>query len=122
MSELAIRCLGVHPSAEPADHRREVERRPDPADVHVAHACVGVEAARTHLVEPERLDLDGLGASAGDRVLSDLEVPLALELPDLVTLLGHDDLGRALLECAREASLEHVRRLDEVVIDRDQRV
>src|SRR4029079_14380437 len=75
-----------------------------------------------HLVEAERLDLDALGAAAGDRVHADLVVRLAPELPDLWTHLVHDDLRRAVLELRRQAALEHVARLDEVVVDRDHGV
>ena len=61
--------------------RREVHRRPDPVDVHVAHAGVDVVATRSHLVEAERLEAVGLRAPAGHRVHPDLGVALAPRTP-----------------------------------------
>src|SRR5581483_4031201 len=49
-------------------------------------------------------------------------VTLTLELPDLVALVGLDDPRGAVLELRGQAPLEHVGRLDQVVVDRDDRV
>ena len=47
---------------------------------------------------------------------------LPVELPHLVTLDGLDDAGGQRLEPRGEPTVEHPGRLDEVVVDRDQRV
>ncbi len=85
-------------------------------------ARVDVVATGTHLLEAERLELDRLRATARDRVHPDLREALALELPDLVPLGGLDDLRRAVGEVRGDAAVEQVRRLDDVVVDRDHRV
>ena len=102
--ELAVGRVEEHAAAEPGDLRREVHRRPDAVDVHVAHAGVDVVAAGAHLVEAERLELHRFRAPAGDRVHADLGVALALELPDLVALARLDDPRRPLLELRRAAA------------------
>ena len=77
-------------------------------------------ATGAHLVEARRLDQPVLGLAADDRVEADLEEDLAVELPDLVALVGLDDARRQRLEPRGQAAVEHVRRLDEVVVDRDR--
>ena len=55
--------------------------------------------------------------------MPDLEVALAFELPDLVALRRvSTTFGRAVLNVRGEPALERVRRLDDVVVDRDDRV
>ena len=83
---------------------------------------VDVVTARSHLVEAERLHLHGLRAPARDRVHADLRVALSFELPDLMARAGLDDPRRAVLERGGQPPLEHVRWLDDVVVDRDHRV
>jgi hypothetical protein len=48
-----------------------------------------------------------------------LGVAVPVELPDLVAFRGLDDLGGERLETSGESSFEHVGRLDQVVVDRD---
>ena len=121
-AELGVGALREDPPAEAGDHRREVERRPHAVDVHVADAGVDVPAPAAHLVEAERLDLDGLRSPARHRVHADLRVAVAVELPHLVALGRLHHPGGVRLEPGRKAALEHVRRLDEMVVDRDHRV
>src|SRR5436853_51888 len=117
-----------HPSgksaipAEPGDHGEEVEPGPVPVDVRVADAGVDVPAAPAHLVEPEGLELDRFRPPARDRVHPHLAVEVAVELPDLVALLGLDYPGRSVLEPAWEPVLEHVGWLDQVVVHGDDGV
>ncbi len=120
LAELGVIGVEEHAAAEAGDHRREVHRRPHAVDVHVAYAGVDVVATGPHLVEAERLLLLR-GFPAGDRVHPDLGELLVLELPDLETVAVRDS-RRAVLEVRGEASLEGVRRLDDVVVDRDHRV
>ena len=117
---LGIVGVEEHPSAEPGDHRREVDRRPHAVDVHVAHACVDVVATRPHLVEAERLLLLRRLAT-GDRVHADLGELLVLELPDLQPV-AVGDARRAVLQVRGEPAFEGVGRFDDVVVDRDHRV
>ena len=107
MTELAILRGEEDPATETGDLGREIHRRPDAAEVHIAHARLDVIAARAHLLEAERLQLDRLGPAAGDRIHPDLGEALALELPDLMALLGLDDVrepGRP--SARRQATLE----------------
>ena len=101
-AELGIAATGEHRSAEAGDLRREIHRRPHAVDVHVANAGVDVVTAGAHLVEARRLDLPVLALAADDRVQSDLEEDLAVEVPHLVALFGLDDLGCEVLQLRRE--------------------
>ena len=121
-TELGVGALREHPPAEAGDHRGEVERRPHAVDVHVADAGLDVVAAGPHLIEAEGLDLHRLRPPAGDGVHADLAVDLAVELPDLVPPLVDHDPGRLVLQLLRQATLEHVGRLDQVVVDADDGV
>ncbi len=121
LAELGVLGVEEHPAAESGDHRREVDRRPHAVDVHVADAGVDVVATRAHLVEAERLLLLG-GPAAGDGVHAHLGELLVLELPDLQALRRVGDPRRAVLEVRGETTFEGVRRLDDVVVDRDHRV
>ena len=56
---------------------------------------------------------------AHDRVEPDVRQLLALEHPRLAAVVPFDDTRRALGELRREPALERVRRLDDVVVDRD---
>src|SRR5205814_2172964 len=96
-AEIAVGAMREHPAAEAGDHRREVEGRPHAIDVHVLDAGLDVPTAPPHLVEAEGLDLHGLGAAAGDGVHAHLEMGAAVEVPDLMAVLGLDDLGRTVL-------------------------
>src|SRR5262245_26449610 len=96
--EVPVPRIEEHPTAESRDLGREVHRRPYTRHVHVSEACVDVEAARAHLVEAERLHLDGVAPSANHRVESHLRVVPALELPRLVSFGIFDDTRRVLPE------------------------
>ena len=120
--ELGIGATREHGSAEPGDLAREVDRRPHAVDVHVTDTRVDVVATEPHVLEAGRLHPPVLLGPADDRVQPDLEVDLAVELPDLVALDRLDHLRRQVLEPGREATEEHVRRFHEVVVDGDQRV
>lgn len=111
--QIAIGGGEEDPPAEAGYLGREVHRCPHPVDVHVAHARLDVEAARFQPV--------GLGATAGDGIHAHLRETLVLECPDLVALGCFDDTGGAIGQPARDTALEGVRRLDHVIIDRDDR-
>ena len=81
-----------------------------------------VVATGPHLLEPERLELHRLRAAPGDRVHADLGELRAVELPDLVAFGRLDDARGTVGEVRRYPALEHVRGLDDVVVDRDHGV
>jgi hypothetical protein len=94
----------------------------DAADVHVLDAVLDPVAAGAHLLVAGGLDPEVLLAAPSDAHEPHLEVGLALELPDLVTLLGLDDAGGLALEPAGQASFEGVGWLEHVVVHGDQGV
>ena len=121
------RELGIrHPElvalpGEAGERRREVERRVHAVEVHVVHAGVDVPRAASHLVEARRLEAQLLARTADDGVEPDLVVAFAVVGPVLHAVVVDLDARRRGLEARREPALEQVRRLDEVVVDRDER-
>ena len=83
-------------------------------------ALVDVVAARPHLGERRRLDAVLLGRLAGHGVEPDVRELLALVEPDVVAAVGLDDLRRQVLVLGGQVAVEHVGRLDHVVVDRHQ--
>ena len=98
--------------------------------IHVLDALIDVVATGPHLVEAHRLEADLLLGLAGDCVQPDGGVPGAVDLPHLLGagvdvaervdgLAGDlDDPRAAVAELGREASLEGITVLDDVVVDR----
>ena len=111
---------GVPLAGEPREGRREVERRVDAVEVHVAHAGVDVVRAGAHLVEADRLEAALLHRATDDRVETHLVVALAVVEPVLHPRLVGFDARCRVDEALRDAPFEHVRRLHEVVVDRDE--
>ena len=91
-ADRAVVRVGKDQPAEAGDLRGEVQHRMYASQVHVGDASVHVVTTRAHLVEPERLEIPALPASAGQGVEPDLSEHLALEQPHLVTLLGFAEL------------------------------
>ena len=106
---------------EPGERRREAQRRVHAVEVHVVDAGVDVVGPPSHLVEPGRVERPLVQRLAHHRVESDLEVLLAVVEPVLggAVVLGHHT-RRGVGELRRYPTLEHVRRLHEMVVDRDQ--
>ena len=92
-----------------------------PPEVHVGHPRGWVETTQAHLVEADRLHGFGVLGTPGHRVQTHLRVGLAVEDPDLVTFRGLLHVRRPIGQLRRHATLEEVGRLDDVVVDRDQR-
>ena len=90
-----------------------------PARSMSAIAGLDVEAARAHLVEAGRLHAPLLAGPAHHGVEPDVGVVVPLEDPGLGPVVLLDDRGRPCLERRGQAALEEVRRLNEVVVDRD---
>ncbi len=97
---------------------REVHRREHAVDVHVTDALVDVPAARADLAEPGRLDAVLVRRPASHRVQADVRRLLPLEHPRVGAILPRDDLGCLVGVLGRNVPGEHVRRLDDVVVDR----
>jgi hypothetical protein len=100
--------------------RREVHRGEDAVGVHVPDALVDVEAARAHLAEAGGLDAVLVRRATGDGVEADVGRLLALEHPGVGAVVLGDDLGGLVLPAGGDVAVEHVRRLDDVVVHRHQ--
>ena len=121
--ELAVVDAEEHAAAEPGDLRREVHRRPHAVDVHVAHAGVDVVATGAHLVEAERLELHRLRAAGRPPRSSRPACSARPRTPRPGGPCGsRRSCGAAVLQRGGEPPLERVRRLDDVVVDRDHGV
>jgi hypothetical protein len=121
-AELRVLRLGEERASEPGDARREVQRRPDAAEVHVVDAVLDPPAAGPDLVEARGLHPAVFGRAPGHRHEAGLEIRRAFEHPDLVALRALDDARRLLLEAPREPPLEGVRGLHQVIVDGNQRM
>ncbi len=104
------------PAGEPRE-RREAHRPEHAARVHVLHPLVDVVTTGSHLVERGRLDAVLLLRPPRDRVQPDVRDDGALEGPDIRAVGLTDDARRAITPLRRDGGVEHVRRLDEVVVD-----
>ena len=110
---------GEQPGGE-AGERREVHGGQHAAGTHVLDAFGGVVAALADLVETLRLESVLLLGPAGDRVERDVGNDGVAELPGIRAVGIVHEPRRLVLVLLREVVLEHVRRLDDVVIDADQ--
>ena len=108
-------------TGEPGEERREAERRVHAVQVHVGDAGADVPRAAAHLVEAGRLEAVLGDGPAHDRVEPDVGHLLALEHPRLAAVGALDDARRAFGERGGETAGEGVGRLDDVVVDRDDR-
>ena len=83
---------------------------------------VDVPCAAAHLVEAGGIEGPLVERLPDDGVEADLVMLLAVPEPVLGTavVLGHDARGQARITRGH-TSLEHVRRLDQMIVDRDQR-
>ena len=105
-----------------ADERGEVQRRVDAIDVHVGDPFVHVVGASTDHFEPRRLDEDAVLLLPGDSVDRDLRQHGAVEHPGVIAIGRLHHAGRAVGELRRHTSFEHVGWLNQVIVDRDDRV
>ena len=121
-AQFAILGFGKERASKARHAGRKIHRGPDPPDVHVLDAVVDLPAARANFIEPGGFDSVILARTPRNTHEPHLEIRLALEFPDFVPLVGLDHSGSAVLEFARQPSLKRVWRLDQVVVDGDERV
>ena len=121
-TEFGVVALPEHRAREPSDQGGEVQRCPDSGEVHVGDAGVDIPTAAAHFVEAGGLHTPFLFWPADDGVESDVRIAAALVMPHLGAVVGLHDLRRAVGQRVREAALEHVGWLDDVVVNRDEDV
>ncbi len=110
---------GEQPPGE-AGERREADRRQDAAGVHVLDPLVDVVTTRADLVEALRLEPVLLFRATGDRVERDVGDDGVAELPGVRAVLVVHQARGVVDVLLRQVVLEHVGRLDGVVVDADQ--
>ncbi len=120
-AEVRVRRPRVDRATEPRHEGREAQRGPDAGAVHVVNAGVDVEAAGPHLVEAGRLHAPLRPRPPHDGVEPDVGIVPSLEDPALGPVVLLDDARCAGGESRGQAILEEVRRLNQVVVDRDHR-
>jgi len=104
-----------------ADEGAEVQAGGDAVDVHVADPRVDVIATRAHLRERRRLEAVLVARPADDGVGVHVDHPAAAEGPVVIAAINAGVmLGSRVAEFLRDAALERVRRLDDVVIDAEK--
>ena len=118
-SELGILSPRVDGTAETRHQRREAQSGPDPGPVHVLNSGLDVEAARPHFVEARRLHAPLVAGAADHGVQADVGVAVALEDPGLGAVVLLDHPGGGVGQGGGQTTLEEIRRLDEVVVDRN---
>ena len=111
--------LAEEPARE-AGERREVERAEQAVGRHVEHALFHVVGALAQLVEAGRVHAVFLGRPARHRVEPDVGDVDVEELPRVGAVGAVLDPGRDVLVLRGEVLLEHVGRLDDVIVDADQ--
>ena len=121
-AEVAVCGVEEDPAAEPGDHGREVHRRPDPVDVHVAHA--GVDVVATRAASGRSGTAPGRRSPGGGRPPRS-SPPGCSARPRTPTPGGpraSRRCGGAVRQRGRQPALERVGGLDHMVVDRDHGV
>ena len=119
----SARSLSVDAGEEPTGERRErreAHAREHTARAHVLHALVDVVTAGPHLLERRGVDAVLLRRAPGDGVEPDVRDRGAVEHPHVVAAVGVHDLRRLVGVLRGHPPVEHVRRLDHVVVDADE--
>ncbi len=99
------------------DEGGEAHRAEDPVHVHVPDALVDVVAAGSHLGERGGLDPVLLRWPAHHGVQSHVGDLVALVRPDVDAVVLVDDPRCPVLPLGRDPAVEHVGRLDDVIVD-----
>ena len=100
--------------------RREIHRGQNTIGVHVTDPLVNVEASRSHFAEPGGFDAVFVGRASGNRIEPDVRRLLTLKNPCLGAVVLGDHRWRPMTVRRRDVIIEHVRRLYDVVINRNQ--
>ena len=114
--ELLVLGAGEELAAE-LDEGGEAHRPEHAVGVHVPDPLVDVVATLAHLLERGRLDAVLLGGTAHHGVEAHVGDEVALEGPHVGAVVVVDDARGAVLPLGRDAALEHVGGLDDVVVD-----
>ena len=109
-------------AGEARQERGKVQRRVDAVEVHVLDALVDIPGAPAHFVEADRFEAVLRHRPTDDGVEADIRQLLIVVDPGLAAVVGVDDFRRAVGEPLRQTAGERVRRFDDVIVDRDQRV
>ncbi len=99
---------------------REVQPCELAAGRHVAHTLVDVVATRTHVLVAGRVDVEHLRRLPRDRVEPEVPAPDVAVVPLLRPVGLVDDAGHLVAIPLGYVRVEHVSRLADVVVDRDQ--
>jgi hypothetical protein len=103
-----------------AGEGREAHGGKDAVAVHVADALVDVVRPRTHLGEPNGVEAPLLFRPGDDGIETHGAHLLAFEHPLLDAVVTHHDVGCPVLVFGWYVPVEHVGRLDNVVVDAHQ--
>ncbi|CAB4816924.1 unannotated protein [freshwater metagenome] len=98
----------------------EVESRELTTRVHVTHALVYVEAARTHFVVAARVDVEHLAGFAGHGIEAEIATLDVAVPPLLDAALVGEDPRRLGLVTGRNMRVEHGGRFGDVIVDADE--
>ena len=111
---------GSEDAAREPRHRGEAQRTEEATGVHVLDALVDIPTAFAHLVEAGRLDAVLLPRPACDGVQPDVGDLVLVVVPGQRAVLPLLELRGELLVLGGQVPLEHVRGLDDVVVDAHQ--
>ena len=115
-AEIAVVGRPCEQLAAEVRERREAHRADHTVRVHVADPLVDVEATDADLVERGRLDPVLLNGSADYGVEADVGGVHPAEAPDLGAVVSAEHLRCLVGEPLRQAALEHVGRLHDVIV------
>ncbi len=118
-AHLLVAVQRQDPAGEPPRAGREAQRRPHTVDVHVTNALVDVPTGAAHLVEVQGFVGPLRTRSTGDDAEAGVGVEPVLVAPRLAPVGLADDPGSPVPKGCRESRGEHVGRLGQVVVDRD---
>ncbi|CAB4977509.1 unannotated protein [freshwater metagenome] len=118
-SDLLVLCTSKELPTE-LWKRREAHRAEYAVGIHILYSVVNVVTASSHLGECGGLDSVLFVRLAGHGIQTNIGQLLALIEPHIASILGNNYARRSVFVLRRQMVLEHVWRLDNMVIYRDQ--
>ena len=109
-------------AGETRQERGKVQRGVDAVQVHVFDTFMDIPRAPAHFIEADRLEAVLRHRPTNDRIEADIGQRLIVIDPRLAAVRRVNDFRSAIGEPSRQPSGESVRRLDDVIVHRDQRV